>query len=85
MSNRLLSIKHRPMKLLSDAASLSAPPLDTPRPGTYRYFVRGKNYHPGNVSERGGETKSEPFNYDPPPLFLFAPSIERNPEMTPGP
>jgi U3 small nucleolar RNA-associated protein 15 len=46
MSNRLLSIKHRPLN--STTSQTTAATLDIPRPGTYRYFVRGKNYHPGN-------------------------------------
>lgn len=45
MSDKLLSIKCRPLKHES-SASLSAPP---PRGGSYRYFVRGKTYKPTEV------------------------------------
>ena len=47
MSNRLLSIKCRPVKSSTSLPLSEA--LCRPRPGTYRYFVRGKNYHPGSV------------------------------------
>jgi U3 small nucleolar RNA-associated protein 15 len=61
MTNRLLSIKQRPVKsgeepaLVSDSRLLSS----QLRPGTHRYFVRGKHYQPANDEYFVAQTKKQ--------------------------
>lgn len=46
MSTGLISIKYR-MKKNEDIDTIK--PISTPKPGSYRYFVRGKNHKPQQV------------------------------------
>jgi hypothetical protein len=47
MSDGLLSIKHRTQSTEERETAVKS----TPRPGSYRYFVRGKNQKPEQVNE----------------------------------
>ena len=49
MADELLSIKYRRPRGTDDEL---AEPKQAPRPGTYRYFVRGKNQKPDQVSNQ---------------------------------
>ncbi len=47
MSDGLLSIKHRTQSAVEGETAVKS--TRAPRPGSYRYFVRGKNQKPEQV------------------------------------